>query len=153
TAIQANDLLGRKTARDGGALARALCARIAATEQELAARGSEDCAAMRAGLQRARLALEAVVDFVASRAKTEVKAVHAGAVNYLRLAGLVLGGWQMARAQLAALERRAEDPDFHEAKLITARFYAEALLPQAEALAASVLAAGSTIERMRPELF
>jgi alkylation response protein AidB-like acyl-CoA dehydrogenase len=153
TAIQANDLLGRKTLRDGGAVAKALCAMIAATEQDLAGRGDPDCEAMRSALARGRLALQAAVDYLVGNAKASIKPAYAGAVNYLRLAGLVLGGWQMARALLAALDKQAEDPVFHGGKITTARFYAEALLPQADALAASVLASGSTIERMAVEMF
>ena len=153
TAIQANDLVGRKTVRDGGAVAKALCARIEATEQELLASGQEDGRVMAAALQQGRLALEATVDYLVANAKTQVKPVYAGAVNYLRLAGLVLGGWQLARALLVALERREQDPEFFGAKQVTARFYAEALLPQAQALAASVQTSGATVNRMAVEMF
>jgi 3-(methylthio)propanoyl-CoA dehydrogenase len=153
TAIQANDLLGRKTLRDGGVVAKALCARIAATEQDLGALRHPDCEAMRRALEHGRLALQATVDYLVGNAKTSVKPAYAGAVNYLRLAGLVLGGWQMARSVMAALDRQAEDPVFHGGKIMTARFYADALLPQADALAASVLSAGGTIDRMAVEMF
>ena len=152
TAIQANDLVGRKTVRDGGAVAKSLCARIAATEQDLLALGQEDGLVMREALQQGRLALEATIDYLVANAKTQVKPVYAGAVNYLRLAGLVLGGWQMARALLVA-ERQQQDPQFSAAKIATARFYAEALLPQAQALSAAVCQAGGTIASMPVELF
>ena len=153
TAIQANDLVGRKTVRDGGAVAKALCARLAATEQDLLALGQEDGLVMRDALQQGRLALEATIDYLVANARTQVKPVYAGAVNYLRLAGLVLGGWQLARALLVAQARMAEDPLFFGAKVTTARFYAEALLPQAQALAASVQTSGATVERMSIEMF
>ncbi len=153
TAIQANDLVGRKTVRDGGAVAKALCARLAATEQDLLALGQEDGLVMHDALQQGRLALEATIDYLVANARTQVKPVYAGAVNYLRLAGLVLGGWQLARALLVALERREQDPGFFDAKRVTARFYAEALLPQAQALAASVRTSGATVERMSVEMF
>ena len=153
TAIQANDLVGRKTVRDGGAVAKALCACLAATEQDLLALGQEDGLVMRDALQQGRLALEATIDYLVANARTQVKPVYAGAVNYLRLAGLVLGGWQLARALLVALERREQDPEFFGAKQVTARFYAEALLPQAQALAASVQTSGATVNRMAVEMF
>ncbi len=153
TAIQANDFVGRKTVRDGGAVAKALCARVEATEQALQASGLDDALAVQAALRPARLALEAAIDHVVAHAKSDAKAVYAGAVTYLRLAGLVLGGWQMARALLVAAERREQDPQFSAAKIATARFYAEALLPQAQALSAAVCQAGGTIERMPVELF
>jgi len=153
TAIQANDFVGRKTVRDGGAVALALCARIEATEQALAAQGGVQAEVVRAALERGRQALEATVAHLVAHAKAEPRAVYAGAVTYLRLAGLVLGGWQMARALLAAVERQQQDPQFCAAKIATARFYAEALLPQAEALAAAVRQAGRTTESMPVEMF
>jgi len=152
TAIQANDFVGRKTVRDGGAVARALCARVEATEQALQASASADALAVQAALRPARLALEAAIGHVVANARSDVKGVYAGAVTYLRLAGLVLGGWQMARALLVA-ERQQQDPQFSAAKIASARFYAEALLPQAQALSAAVCQAGGTIASMPVELF
>jgi 3-(methylthio)propanoyl-CoA dehydrogenase len=153
TAIQANDFVGRKTVRDGGAVAKAICAQIAVTEQDLAAHGEPECAVMRQALEAGRHALEATVDYVAAHAKTDTKAVYAGAVNYLKLAGVVLCGWQMARAMMVALDKKDTDQRFYGAKLATARFYAEAILPQAAALAASVLNAGRTVNSMSPDMF
>jgi 3-(methylthio)propanoyl-CoA dehydrogenase len=153
TAIQANDFVGRKTVRDGGAVAKAICAQIAVTEQDLAAHGEPECAVMRQALEAGRHALEATVDYVVAHAKTDTKAVYAGAVNYLKLAGVVLCGWQMARAMMVALDKKDTDPRFYDAKLATARFYAEAILPQAAALAASVLNSGRTVNSMSPDMF
>jgi hypothetical protein len=62
-------------------------------------------------------------------------------VPYLKLAGIVLGGWQMARAMLAAASKRAEDPAFYEAKIATAQFFAQHVLPQAGALEVSIVSA------------
>ncbi|MDH4114168.1 MAG: acyl-CoA dehydrogenase C-terminal domain-containing protein, partial [Burkholderiaceae bacterium] len=69
----------------------------------------------------------------------DVRAVYAGSVPYLKLAGVVHGGWQMGRAALAAARRLAQgdDPDFHRAKLATARFYADHILVTAGGLAAA----------------
>ena len=153
TAIQANDFVGRKTVRDGGAVARAICAQIAITEQDLAAHTDEDCTTMRRALTAGRLALESTIDYVVANAKTDTKAVYAGAVNYLMLAGVVLCGWQMARAMMVALGKQDTDPLFYGAKVATARFYAEALLPRTGALAASVIASGRTVNRMSVEMF
>ena len=153
TAIQANDFVGRKTLRDGGAVARAICAQIAVTEQDLAAHTEEDCAVMRRALEAGRHALESTIDYVVTNAKTDTKAVYAGAVNYLMLAGVVLCGWQMARAMMVALCKQDKDPLFYGAKVATARFYAEAMLPKADALAASVVASGRTVNRMSADMF
>ena len=128
TSIQANDLVGRKTARDGGAVARALITQMRATEAELAHETSADLAAIRKHLTAAVDDYAAVVDHVVAQAKGDVRGVYAGSVPYLKLAGIVLGGWQMARAALAAqrkLAAGATDADFLRAKIATARFHAD----------------------------
>ncbi len=153
TAIQANDLVGRKTVRDGGAVAKAICAQIAVTEQDLAAHDDPHCALMHQALGAGRQALESCIDYVVTNAKTDTKAVYAGAVTYLKLAGVVLCGWQMARAMMVALDKTESDPGFYGAKLVTARFYAQAILPQADALAAALMGSGHTVNAMSPEMF
>ena len=142
TAIQANDLVGRKTARDGGAVARAVIEQVRATERELEGARSGDLAAVRNALAAGSRALEQAVDFVATHAKTDVRAVFAGSVPYLRLSGIVLCGWQMARAALAAgrlLQEGSADAAFLNAKIATARFYADHILAQAPGIAASIV--------------
>ncbi|MGC7406651.1 acyl-CoA dehydrogenase [Pandoraea pneumonica] len=137
TAIQANDLIGRKTLRDGGAVARALFEQIAATENDLrAAGGVGQSVAER--LAKGREALSIVVDYVIANTQDNANAVFAGSVPYLKLAGIVLGGWQMGRALLAAQARRDEDPAFYDAKIGTARFFADHILTQAPGLAQSI---------------
>ena len=130
TAIQANDLVGRKTLRDGGAVAKALAARIEATEADLAARKGADCAAIHKRLKAARRAFVEVVEFVVVRGKSAPNQVFAGSVPYMLLAGNLVAGWQMGRALIVAEERIAEgvDADFMRAKAVTARFYAEHIL-------------------------
>ncbi|WP_233850817.1 acyl-CoA dehydrogenase [Paraburkholderia sp. HD33-4] len=141
TAIQANDLIGRKTLRDGGKVAKELLAGIAETIEALGAQQGAAFASMKTQLAQGQRSLGAVVDFVVANAKGDPNAVFAGSVPYLKLAGIVLGGWQMARAQLAAAAKRNEDPAFHDAKIATARFYAEHVLPQAAALEVAVVSA------------
>ncbi|MBN4667761.1 acyl-CoA dehydrogenase [Pandoraea nosoerga] len=137
TAIQANDLIGRKTLRDGGAVARALCEQIAATESELrAAGGVAQSVADR--LAKGREALSGVVDYVVANTQDNANAVFAGSVPYLKLAGIVLCGWQMGRALLAAQKLRDQDPSFYDAKIGTARFFADHILTQAPGLAQSI---------------
>jgi alkylation response protein AidB-like acyl-CoA dehydrogenase len=154
TAIQANDIVGRKTARDGGAVAKALCAQVAETEEDLAAHADvQDCVVMRKALRTAREALVQTVEHVVGHAKTHPHAVYAGAVNYLQLAGVVLCGWQMARAMMVSLDRMAEDPAFHAAKVVTARFYAESVLTTAVGLAQTVIAGGDTIAQAPVDMF
>ncbi|HVL35645.1 MAG TPA: acyl-CoA dehydrogenase C-terminal domain-containing protein, partial [Burkholderiales bacterium] len=79
-------------------------------------------------------------DFIV--AAKDPRAAFAGAVPFLKLAGIVAGGWQLARAALAA-ERKLAAPEgeaaFHQAKLATARFYAEHVLVQAPGLRDTVV--------------
>ncbi|MFJ4293472.1 acyl-CoA dehydrogenase [Cupriavidus sp. NPDC089707] len=140
TAIQANDLIGRKTVRDGGAVARAICAQIAETEAALGKHGGAAFTAVQAQLAKGRAALEAVVEFVVANAKSDPNAVFAGSVPYLKLCGIVLSGWQFGRAMLAADAKRAEDPAFRDAKIATAHFFADHILTQSSALCAAAMA-------------
>jgi 3-(methylthio)propanoyl-CoA dehydrogenase len=141
TAIQANDLVGRKTQRDGGAVAQALLAEVRATVEALGREDGAACASMRTQLARGADALAAVVEYVVTTVKRDPNAVFAGSVPYLKLAGIVLNGWQMARALLAARRDRASDPAFYDAKIAIAQFYAEHILPQAAGLETAVLSA------------
>ncbi|CAB3797607.1 acyl-CoA dehydrogenase [Paraburkholderia fynbosensis] len=141
TAIQANDLIGRKTVRDGGKVAKSLLADIAATIDALGAKQGPAFDSMKRYLAQGHRSLSAAVDFVLANTQSDPNAVFAGSVPYLKLAGIVLGGWQMARALLVAADRRDEDPAFYGAKIATAQFYAEHVLPQAAALEASIVSA------------
>ncbi|PWK36597.1 acyl-CoA dehydrogenase [Cupriavidus plantarum] len=148
TAIQANDLVGRKTLRDGGAVARDILSRIAETEAALSGHP-----AVRTQLARAREALADVVTFVVDNAKTDPNAVFAGSVPYLRLCGIVFSGWQMARALLAAEARRGDDPSFYDAKIATAQFYAQHLLPQAAALRDAIVEGAASVNALTEDQF
>ncbi|MFM0167630.1 acyl-CoA dehydrogenase [Paraburkholderia sediminicola] len=141
TAIQANDLIGRKTVRDGGKVAKSLLAGVAETIEALGAQQGAAFDSMKTYLAQGHRSLAAVVDFVVANTKSDPDAVFAGSVPYLKLAGVVLGGWQMARALLVAAEKRDEDPSFYGAKIATAQFYAEHVLPLASALEASIISA------------
>ena len=134
TAIQANDLVGRKTMRDGGTVARAVATRIEQTEAELRASGTQAALAVAARLANARAAYLEVVGFMtALDAKKQINAVFAGSVPYLMLAGDLVAGWQMGRSLLIAQELagKGQDVAFMQAKIATARFYAEHILTRA----------------------
>jgi 3-(methylthio)propanoyl-CoA dehydrogenase len=153
TAIQANDLVGRKTVRDGGATAMFLAQKIAQTEEALAKSGTPDALAVLNQLKHARVAFESVVGYIVSHAKSDIKAVYAGSVPYLHLCGLVLCAWQMARSLLIAEDLRAGDIKFYDAKIATARFFAEHLLPQSQSLATSILEGGYSTNALSTEQF
>ncbi|KVN96565.1 acyl-CoA dehydrogenase [Burkholderia ubonensis] len=141
TAIQANDLVGRKTVRDGGAVAKALLGEIGQTVDALAKLDGAAAASMKAQLEKGARSLSAVVDYVVANTKQDPNAVFAGSVPYLKLAGVVLCGWQMARALVVAQANRANDPSFYDAKIAIAQFYAEHILVQAGGFEASIVGA------------
>ena len=146
--IQARDLVGRKVAKDGGETMLALVAEMRATAQEMKSAPGDDLAAIRTALEAAASALEDATKWVAQSVKTELVAALAGSVPFLRLAGTALGGWLLARSGLAAqgkLAARDGDPAFLEAKVVTARFYAEVILPPALAQLGPLKAAGRTV--------
>lgn len=155
TAIQANDLVGRKTSRDGGQLARAIAGQIEATEGLLAAR---DSAAAKSVLKRLRAAREAyleVVDFIVREAKSNPNAAFAGSVPYLMLAGNLVAGWQLARALIVAEDKLAagEDADFMAAKIATARFYAEHILSRAGAARDAIVEGAESVTALALDAF
>ncbi|HZT54610.1 MAG TPA: acyl-CoA dehydrogenase, partial [Burkholderiaceae bacterium] len=132
TGIQANDLIGRKIARDGGATAKALAEQMKGALAELSG-NDDDSQAIRARLADSIATFERCVDWIVANTKADVKGVHAGAVPFLKLAALTCGGWQMARAAAVAQRKLAAgegDAEFMRAKIATARFYADHLMPQ-----------------------
>jgi hypothetical protein len=155
TAIQANDLVGRKTARDGGTMARAMAERVAATEALLLSRNSDAGKRMAQRLAAARRAFLDVVGFVAERSKADPNAAFAGSVPYLMLTGTLVCGWQMARALVAAEDRLAagEDPAFMQAKITTCRFYADHLLPRTLSWRDSIVDGAESVTGMVLEAF
>ena len=155
TAIQANDLVGRKTMRDGGRTARAVAAQIEKTEGELAASGSAAAQAVARRLAAARRAFVDVVEFVVAQGKANPNAVFAGSVPYLMLGGNLVAGWQMARALLAAEKSIAagEDVEFMKAKVATARFYADHILTRTAGLREAIVDGAAGVTEMALEAY
>ncbi|WP_315533145.1 acyl-CoA dehydrogenase [Delftia acidovorans] len=155
TAIQANDLVGRKTARDGGQTALAIAGQIEKTEAELAASGTPEALAVARQLAAARQAFVEAVHFVSGQAKAEPNAVYAGSVPYLMLAGNLVAGWQMGRALLVAeqLLHKGQDEAFMRAKIATARFYAEHILVKAAGLRDAIVHGGDSVMALPMDAF
>lgn len=148
TAIQANDFVGRKTVRDRGAVAKELIAQIRETEAVLAERGGAELEAIGKRLAAGRQALEQIVDYVVDSFGNDVRGVFAGSVPYLMLAGIVLGGWQMARAAMKAdamRKAKSGDASFLDAKIATARFFADHVLVQAPGMADTIVEGASGV--------
>jgi hypothetical protein len=155
TAIQANDLIGRKTSRDGGQSAKALASQVEATEASLTQTGTADALAVAKRLKAARLAFIDVVDFVAGNTKAQPNDVFAGSVPYLMLAGNLMAGWQLARALLVAQDEivKGEDVAFMKAKITTARFYADHLLTKAPGLRDSIVEGAVVVTALALDAF
>ncbi|WP_341914833.1 acyl-CoA dehydrogenase [Polaromonas sp. YR568] len=155
TAIQANDLVGRKTARDGGQTARGIAAQIETTEAQLLKQGGAAAKTVARRLKAAREAFVDVVNFVAGNTKASPNAVFAGSVPYLMLAGNVVAGWQMARSLLVAEEHlaRGEDTAFMQAKITTAVFYADHLLSKAPGIRDSIVEGADSVTALALEAF
>ncbi|HYD76413.1 acyl-CoA dehydrogenase [Ramlibacter sp.] len=155
TAIQANDLVGRKTARDGGQVAKAIAAQIEQTEGELARRESAAAKAVLRRLSAARKAFVEVVDFIARETRGNPNAAFAGSVPYLLMAGNLVAGWQLARSLMVAedLAARGEDPAFMQAKIATARFYAEHILPRVPAARDAIVEGAESVMAMAVDAF
>ncbi|HEX5684372.1 MAG TPA: acyl-CoA dehydrogenase [Ideonella sp.] len=155
TAIQANDLVGRKTSRDGGRVAKAIAGQIETTEAALMKQGGAAAQAMAKRLGVARQAFLDVVDFVVAQSKTNPNAVFAGSVNYLLLAGNLVAGWQMGRALLAAEAKlvAGEDTEFMKAKIATARFYGDHILSKATGMRDSIVDGAASITDMALEAY
>jgi len=154
TGIQAGDLAGRKILRDKGAAINGFIAEMEQVLPELAKH--DDLSEIRGQFAEAINNLKVSVDLLLSRGAEDP--VFAGAVSYhlLMLAGTVVGGWQMARAAVVATEKLAggsSETEFLEAKIITAKFYAEQILPRAQAHAATIRTGGETMMSLTEDMF
>jgi len=148
TGIQANDLIFRKIARDQGATARRVLGEVLVTAKALSASGRPDLQAIGGRLESALNAWAAATEWLGGRLKSEPAAVLTGAVSYLHLAVTVCGGWLMGQAALTAarrLQQETGDAAFYRAKIATARFYADHVLPQAAAHATTVMAGDAAL--------
>jgi 3-(methylthio)propanoyl-CoA dehydrogenase len=152
TGIQANDLIGRKLARDGGSAAQAVILQVRTLIGELGA--TPNLQELAPVLSTAVEALERAIGHVVEHYATDIRSVSVGAVPMLTLFGIVAGGWQLLRSALISQQRLAEskgndaDAGFYEAKISTARFYAHHVLSRAPGLAHGIVhgAAGALAE-------
>ena len=145
TGIQAMDLVGRKIARDGGATAKGWLAEVKKLDGRLS-----DHPQIRKALADGVKAVEDCVEFIV--AAKDPRAQFAGAVPFLKLMGVVAGGWQMARAALAAAKGTG-DESFDKAKIATARFYADHVLVQAPALRNTVINGAADVMALSEDQF
>ena len=155
TGIQANDLMGRKIAREGGATVKAVISMMLQTRSELMQQSGSGFAAIDTALGRGIEALQQATDYIVANYGKDVRAVAAGAVPFLRLMGIVCGGWMMARAALVAQGKiAAGDADpFFPAKIATAHFYADHVMAAAAGLAQEVVQGGASALALDEAMF
>lgn len=156
TGIQALDLIGRKIAREKGVTAYAVIESMRAIDAELAAADGVEFAVIRSALAKGVQAVADAVDYIVANYGSDVANVAAGAVPFLKLLGIVAGGWQLARGALVAKQRLAEgagEAAFYSAKIATTRFYAQHVLVQAQALSATVIEGGAACNALEEAQF
>jgi len=152
--VQAMDLVGRKLAMNGGRAVQAFFKLVA--EEAAAAKGDEKLATLAEGLEKALGHLQGATMWLAQNGFKNPNDVGAGAYPYMQLTGTVALGlmWlRMAKAASAALAAGGGDAKFYEAKLVTARFYAERFFPDASGLRRKIEAGSETVMALDPELF
>jgi hypothetical protein len=141
--IQANDLMGRKVQRDGGAAAKAFIAEMKPAAAELAGAGDADLAAIGKKLADGLDSLGKATDWIVEAGRHDIARSAASAVPYLALFGNVTAGWLMGREALAAKASNGAlspglAPQFAVAKIKTARFFADHVLVRSAGLLATV---------------
>ncbi|MBK6356105.1 MAG: acyl-CoA dehydrogenase C-terminal domain-containing protein [Betaproteobacteria bacterium] len=155
TAIQANDLVGRKLAREKvpGAAMKTLIAEMSATAEEIA--GDAQLATIAVNLKNGINSLSTAADWILANYDSAPAAVHAGSVPFLKLTGIVVGGWLMAKSAAIAVKHLAEGTtdDFYKAKLATATYFAAHQIPFAAAYAAEIIGGSDSVFALPENLF
>ena len=139
--IQALDLIGRKLARDRGRAVGEMMDEMQAVVDALNATDHVTLSAIAARLSPALADLQTASDYLLQTAGENMPSAAVGATPYLTLWGTVAGGWVMATEALEAARRLISDTDnraFLETKLVSARFFADQLLPRSSGLLEAV---------------
>ena len=155
TGIQANDLVGRKMGREEGRTALALISDIDKLVPQLAASSDANLKAIGDALGVTAAKLRETVQWVSKTFATNPAAVAAGSVYVLKLMGIGLGGWLLARSAVIASDQLAAgegDADFLKAKVLTARFFADHVMAQVPALTAAVTRGADSVLAMEDAL-
>jgi 3-(methylthio)propanoyl-CoA dehydrogenase len=154
TGIQANDLIGRKVAREQGATVKLLLGEMNDTLASLEATGDKELKVIAASLLGGTMALEKATEWLLATYDQNPASAAAGAVPYLKLFGTVAGGWLMARAALvAAAKLKTPEADFYRAKSITARFYADHVLPEAQVYREAIVNGADSVLALDESMF
>ncbi|MGI9265071.1 MAG: acyl-CoA dehydrogenase [Gammaproteobacteria bacterium] len=155
TGIQASDLVGRKILRDEGQAMRSLLGDIRAFEKTMPT-DDERLAILRRELTSGREALADVTDWILTNAPSDRNAAGSVSVNLLMLMGTVIAGWHMARAAISAIKKLdggTTEGSFYETKLVTARFYAEQVMPRIRAYRDAVVSGSESTMALEEHQF
>jgi acyl-CoA dehydrogenase len=155
TGIQAGDLIGRKILRDRGAALAGLIEDISGADAEFARHGDK-IAGIRAAVASSNGDLVAASQWLTANVASDPHAAGAVSVSFLMLIGTLLGGWQLGRAAVVALDRLetgTDDPAFFETKVVTAQFYAEHVLPLTGAYRRSIEAGSESMMALSADRF
>ncbi len=155
TGIQANDLIGRKIAREGGATLKAVIALMQQTQAAVAKQSGAEFVAIGKALATGIDAVSRAGDYIVANFGSDVRAVAAGAVPFLRLMGIVTGGWALARGALVAQGKiAAGDADpFYAAKIVTTRYYADHVMAAAPGLTQEIVEGGASTMALPEVMF
>src|SRR5258706_1094552 len=157
TGIQEGDLVGRKIAREGGVTVKGWLSLLDAFEKkELSKSKNADIQVIGQRLAAGAQAGSESVEFILATAGKDPNAAFAGAVPFLKLMGIVAGGWQLGRAALISeskINKKEGDQNFYKAKISTARFFGDHVLSQAPGLAATVASGATSVMALSDEQF
>jgi hypothetical protein len=153
--IQALDLVGRKLGANGGRAVQAFF-RLVAEEVEQGKAANAEASTVAVALEKANCDLQTPTMWLMQNSMTNPNHAGAAAYPYMTLMGVVCLGlmWlRMAKASKAALADGAEDKAFHEAKLVTARFFAERVMPETGSLRRKIEAGSESLMALPAEAF
>ena len=148
TGIQANDLVGRKMGREEGRTALALIGEMEKLLPVLSASADTNLKSIGDSLNAAVGKLRETVQWVSKTFPSNPAAVAAGSVYVLKLMGITLGGWMLARSAEIASRQIAKgegDAAFLKSKILTARFFADHVMSQAASLATAITRGSESI--------
>jgi alkylation response protein AidB-like acyl-CoA dehydrogenase len=153
--IQAVDLVSRKLVLDGGEVVTEFLSQLAMLDPALI-RAGDDLTIIRSNVADALTTLADTTSWIMRHGLEDPRDALAGATPYLEMFSLVTAGWVMAKSALAAkahLDAGDGDADYHHAKLATARFFCEQILPQVHGLVSPVQAGCSDLYSITPDYF
>lgn len=152
TGIQANDLIGRKVLRDSGKELKKVLQEMQQTQESLDALGVE-FHPMAKTLSESIKEIDVTTDWLVKNHGESIELPGSVAVNFLMGTGTIIAGWLLAKSALIAQQKKSEDAEFYDAKVTTARFYFEQIMPRATAYFTAVHAGSETIMALSVEQF